>query len=138
MARPRKEIDEQAVEQAIAHGNTVDDAATILGVSKDTLERRFAACIEKGRANMRASLRKRQFELALGGNVTMQIWLGKQLLGQADKVQHTGAGDGPIRTEHTEKHVVDYDAIETELAKIGTRMAGRAAANGNGQSVHSD
>lgn len=96
VARPRKDVDERTVTEAIAHGNTVEDAASILGVSKDTLERRFAACIEKGRAEMRSSLRKKQFELAMSGNPTMQIWLGKQLLGQSDKQDMTSGGE-PLR-----------------------------------------
>ena len=33
------------------------------------------------------SLRRQQFKSAEAGNVTMQIWLGKQYLGQTDKVE---------------------------------------------------
>lgn len=33
----------------------------------------------------KASLRRMQFKSAEDGNVTMQIWLGKQMLGQRDK-----------------------------------------------------
>ena len=35
------------------------------------------------------SLRRAQFEKALGGNVAMQIWLGKQHLDQKDKIEQT-------------------------------------------------
>ena len=35
------------------------------------------------------SLRRAQFEKALGGNVAMQIWLGKQHLDQRDKIEQT-------------------------------------------------
>jgi hypothetical protein len=37
-------------------------------------------------------LRKAQLDAALGGNVTMQIWLGKQMLGQKDsaELEHSG------------------------------------------------
>jgi hypothetical protein len=69
---------------------------------EDTLERNFAGDIEKGRETAKASLRRFQWKSAAGGNVTMQIWLGKQLLGQTDKVASQppeewkfGLGDGP-------------------------------------------
>jgi len=39
------------------------------------------------------SLRRKQMQVALAGNVTMLIFLGKQYLGQSDKVDHTTKGD---------------------------------------------
>ena len=38
----------------------------------------------------KASLRRMQYGAANKGNVTMQIWLGKQYLGQNDKQEITG------------------------------------------------
>lgn len=58
--------------------------ALLLGCSKDTLERRFAAVIEKARSQMKMSLRRTQIKLAENGNVAMAIWLGKQYLGQRE------------------------------------------------------
>jgi len=43
-------------------------------------------------------LRAKQYQTAMSGNVTMQIWLGKQRLGQTDKLEHQGKDGGPIRT----------------------------------------
>lgn len=40
---------------------------------------------EAGQARGAISLRRAQMQSALGGDRTMQIWLGKQLLGQVDK-----------------------------------------------------
>lgn len=50
------------------------------------------AAIERGRAKGRRSLQAKQFEVAMKGNVSMLIWLGKQLLGQKDSVniEHEG------------------------------------------------
>jgi hypothetical protein len=39
----------------------------------------------RGRGKGRASLRRSQWTLAQAGNATMNIWLGKQMLGQRDK-----------------------------------------------------
>lgn len=38
---------------------------------------------------MRTSLRRMQWSKAKEGNVTMMIWLGKQVLGQKDRVEET-------------------------------------------------
>lgn len=85
MARPKIEIDAEQVEKLAAIGCKVEEMADFFGCSRDTLERRFAAEITKGRANVRISLRRMQIEAAKRGNVVMQIWLGKQILGQRDK-----------------------------------------------------
>ena len=47
----------------------------------------FRDIYEMGRANACASLRRRQFEKAMGGDTTMLIYLGKQLLGQRDIIE---------------------------------------------------
>jgi hypothetical protein len=49
----------------------------------------------------RVALRSKQFELALAGNPTMLIWLGKQVLGQRDKIdQEIGNKEGrALKTE---------------------------------------
>ena len=39
----------------------------------------------KGRGGRRLSLKRAQWKSAMGGNVAMLIWLGKQDLGQSDK-----------------------------------------------------
>ena len=96
MARPRKEVDIKMLEGLAKIGCTDEEMATLLGVSSDTLVRRFAEYIKKGRAEMKMSLRRLQIRLADEGNATMAIWLGKQNLGQKDKVEHTGEGNGPL------------------------------------------
>lgn len=86
MARPKKQIDPEQVENLAAIHCTNEEIAAALGCSADTLTRRFADRIKKGKARGRASLRRKQWELAQKGNATMLIWLGKQLLGQSDRV----------------------------------------------------
>lgn len=86
MARPKKQIDEKLVHDLAAINCTMDEIAAVAGCSKDTLERRFAAIIKEGREQGKASIRRLQYELAKKGNATMLIWLGKQLLGQREKI----------------------------------------------------
>ena len=123
MARPRKDVDEKQVERAAAIGCTVAEIAVVLGVSKDTLERRFAASIEKGRERGRRSLRRMQWKTAKAGNPTMQIWLGKQLLGQADKQELTGRDGGPIQTmDLTRLSDRELQDLERLASKAGGRL----------------
>lgn len=82
------------------------EAAALLGVSKSCFNEFLAKnkkaleAFEEGLENGKASLRRMQFKNAQAGNVTMQIWLGKQYLGQKDKheTEHTGKDGGPIES----------------------------------------
>lgn len=85
MARPRKNIDAALVEKLASIHCTTPEIAAMCDCSEDTIERRFAGILNKGRAKGRVSLRRLQWETAQKGNVGMQIWLGKQLLNQVDQ-----------------------------------------------------
>jgi transcriptional regulator with XRE-family HTH domain len=91
---PKKPADSTiaAVEKLSAIGCTLEEIAAVVGISKRQLIRRekdpkFLAALERGRAQGRMSLRRAQWKAAMGtdtipANITAQIWLGKQLLGQ--------------------------------------------------------
>lgn len=98
MARPRKQIDPEQVSELAKIGCTHEEMAAVLKCSPDTLTRRFAECIKEGRECGKSSLRRLQWESAYKGNIGMQIWLGKQWLGQRDKndTELSGPGGGPI------------------------------------------
>lgn len=85
MARPRKKIDPAQVEKLAAIQCSYAEMAAVLGCNESTLTRRFAQAIKKGREIGRSSLKRRQYKLAMDGNATMLIWLGKQHLQQEDK-----------------------------------------------------
>ena len=84
-------LDASKVEALAALQCTMEEIASGLGISRSTLIRRreedptIDTAIEKGRELGTRSLRRLQYEAAKGGNVTMQIWLGKQWLKQTDK-----------------------------------------------------
>jgi hypothetical protein len=84
------------LKQLAALGLSSAEIAAVLDCSKDTLERRYKEVIETGRQTRNASLRRKQYEVATGGNPTMLIWLGKQFLGQKDQVEHSGELDSTI------------------------------------------
>lgn len=85
MARPPIEIDGEQVYKLAQIGCKTKEIAAYFGVSDDTITRRYAAELEKGRSELRMSLRRWQLESAKKGNVVMMIWLGKQMLGQQER-----------------------------------------------------
>lgn len=99
MARPQLEIDEDTVEKLASIHCTMNEIASVVGCSVDTLERRFAEVIARGRDKGKTSLRRIQFEIAKKGNAQMAIWLGRILLGQKEIVD--GAPLDPSRQTPT-------------------------------------
>ena len=53
-------------------------------IDENTLRYNFSDIMEKGREDLKHSLRRAQIKVALSGNATMLIWLGKNILGQVD------------------------------------------------------
>ncbi len=87
MGRPKLVLDENQIVQLAAINCSLAEMAAVLDCDAKTLTSRFSSVIEKGRNTGKMSLKRKQWEVAMGGNVTMLIWLGKQNLGQTDKVE---------------------------------------------------
>lgn len=90
--RPSMEFDIAEVEKLGMLGATAPEIAAWFNCGLRTIERRmaktdgeFRRAYEKGFGRLKISLRRQQIEIAKGGSVAMLIWLGKQMLGQADK-----------------------------------------------------
>jgi transposase len=86
-AAPDPDITAQKVEALAALGMNGTDIAAYFGTSKSTISKKYAAIIEKGRERLKVSLRQAQIKAALEGSNVMLIWLGKQLLGQSEKIE---------------------------------------------------
>lgn len=84
MARPKADVDANEVFKLAKLGCKTEEIADWFGVSTDTIQRRFAAELSKGRADVKLSLRRWQLQHAENGNASLLIWLGKQMLGQRD------------------------------------------------------
>lgn len=82
--RPPKNIDQEMVDKLASIGCTGDEIAAVLGCCRDTLYARFSDSLKKGQQKAKVTLRRMQWQSATSGNVTMQIWLGKNLLGQSN------------------------------------------------------
>lgn len=89
------EINWEVVEAVCEYGATLNEVAERIGVHPCTIERHIRDkfdCTFKEYRDRRAGLtvlklRQKQIEVALKGNVSMLIWLGKNLMGQTDKVE---------------------------------------------------
>lgn len=103
--RPPAEIDWEKVGNLLQAGCTAEGIAAIIGVGVRTLQNRcwqdnkvyFSAFSQQKRAKGDDMLRAKQFTLAMEGDKTMLVWLGKNRLGQADKHEVTGKDGGPLQ-----------------------------------------
>ena len=111
VGRPKANVDPRLVETLAGIGCTLAEIAAACNCNRDTIADNFSAEIEKGRENGKTRLRKKQIEVALAGNVSMLIWLGKQMLGQAEKVEakteHSGQINGTLDPD-AKKAVEDW------------------------------
>jgi hypothetical protein len=101
MARPSKNLESMEFDgwdqlDALIIWASQEYCAEKLGISIDSLARRlkekgysFAEYKRKRQEPMRINLLKKQYDVAMAGNVSMLIWLGKQHLGQSDKQDTT-------------------------------------------------
>lgn len=107
MPRKKIKIDWSKVDKMLEAGCTGTECAASLGIHEDTLynacEREHKTGFSAYRAQKRAAgdvlLRVAQFKKALGGETSMQIWLGKNRLGQSDKVETSFPGVSKVEFE---------------------------------------
>lgn len=93
-----KTVDRDLVYKLACIQCTHQEIAEAVGVSVDTISRRFKDLIEQGRAKGRQSLRRAQWDKAMKGDTKMLTWLGKQILKQQDQVQND-EGNTPLPWE---------------------------------------
>ena len=90
--RPRVEIDQEMLARLAKMLFTAADCAIFLGCGVGTIDRRlkeagwagYGEFFHRHSAWARVRLRQAQWKSAMEGNATIQIWLGKQYLGQTN------------------------------------------------------
>jgi hypothetical protein len=143
--RPLIEFDLTQLENLGAISAVQSEVAAWYRVSLSTIEKRmadeetlythqgaqctFRQVYEMGIGRGKMSLRRAQMDLALGGNATMQIWLGKQLLAQRDNLELTGANSGPIQHSDTSARQALLDRVHL-LAPDPNPQAGTRRSDG--------
>lgn len=104
MARPRKEINQETFEKLCGLQCTEDEICawfdttrkTVDAWCKRTYKARFSTVFDQKRGTGKISLRRKQFEVALSGNPTMLIWLGRNYLQQSETVEVRKPDDDPL------------------------------------------
>lgn len=90
--RPQKEIDWKLLDALIVWASQEYCAeqldmhiGTLAEKIKDKFQMSFPEYKHKRQEGLRINLLKKQYDVAMQGNVTMLIWLGKQHLNQSEK-----------------------------------------------------
>jgi len=106
MSRPLKPIDWNMVDKLLQAHTPGTEIAASFDMHPDTfynrVEKEFGMgfteyCSQKKRKGEN-NLRLAQFKNALEGNTTMQVWLGKNWLGQRDEPKEEKEFDGSLAT----------------------------------------
>ncbi len=92
MTAPKPQIDLTQLAKLAEIGCPIQDVAAYFKVDAQTLKSKLKkdplkTIWNNGQARGRIKLLNAQMATALSGDKTMQIWLGKQMLNQADKVE---------------------------------------------------
>ena len=74
----------QDVESLAKSWASYKELAEYFQVKENTFRDHFRENVEKARALTKIALRRKQIEVALSGNTSMLIWLGKNILEQSD------------------------------------------------------
>ena len=84
VGRDSKVIPPEEVYKLAAIGCKDREIADWFGIDGNTLRYNFSVELLKGRETLKQSLRRAQLQVALNGNPTMLIFLGKVILGQRE------------------------------------------------------
>lgn len=96
--KTKRELGQGDFERLCSYGCTAKEMTDWFRASTKTIEawcnqtydgKHFSEVCDMFLSDTRARLRNKQIEIALAGNKTMLIWLGKQLLGQRDHQEMT-------------------------------------------------
>lgn len=103
MPRPKIQVDWVKVDQLLEAGCDGTQVAAYFGMHEDTFYERvleqhkvgFTAYKAQKRARGNSLLLGKQFQVAMSGDKTMLVWLGKQRLDQSDQAHfdHTSGGE---------------------------------------------
>ena len=105
------------VELMASIGCTDREIAEYFGINDDTLRYNLKDFLINGRQQLKNSLRRAQLRVALDGNATLLIWLGKQILGQAENPVNTD-DNKPLPWNDDEEREELIDDLEEELDNL--------------------
>jgi hypothetical protein len=108
--RPLRDVDLALVRDLAKIHCTYDEIAAVLGVSLKIIEHRLVDIIDQARNEGRSSLRRAMWNVAVNkGNVSMLIWLSKNLLNFSDKHYLESK---PTDSNENSRLVVDFGELK--------------------------
>ena len=105
------------VELMASIGCTDREIAQYFGIDDQSMRHNFQDQLIQGRMNLKNSLRRAQLRVALDGQPSMLIWLGKNILNQTDQPQGTEDTKPLPWTDEDEKEEFIED-LEDELEEL--------------------
>ena len=107
------------------------ECAILLGMNTQTFRRlmkedvQFKVGMERGRAQGKRAIRQKQYDMAMEDNEKMLVWLGKNILGQADKKEVEHAAKDPLKAlldeigaNNAAPAIAGDDAIEVQAVEV--------------------
>jgi len=116
-------IDWSLVDKYLIGGAKGTEIAGAIGVHEETLYNRckeeqgmiYTAYSAKLKQKGDTMLHTKQFQVAMNGNTSMLIWLGKQRLGQTDQPKNSDTFNGSLASLLDVMHLIktssDFDAL---------------------------
>ena len=129
MARPKRQFtdeDEQQMYKYALAGCQNGTIARLMCISLTTLIRRYGSLLTEKRAERKYNLRKNQTDLTKN-NPAMAIFLGKNELGQIDKVEHIEKSEPIKPLTVAERAIVQEAASKILLLKLNEPKAQESA-----------
>ena len=121
---PKLTVDERLLKEVEGCGRlhcTEAEMGMFFGVSEDTINRlmredeRVSNAFYKGIGIFKISLRRKQSRLA-ESNASMAIHLGKNYLGQKDKIEHSGDANNPLHVNVRAMSVGQFEEVARRVA----------------------
>jgi hypothetical protein len=118
------------VETCMAAGMTVEQVCGIVGRTRTTLMQRVGDEVRNGAARCNSVVVGKLFEKCMNGDTIALLFWCKARLGwqERQRVEHTGAGGGPIQTEAVE---AEANAFTQKILSMATRFEPPAAPPSN-------
>ena len=85
----QKIVDPDEVYRMAEIGCTMEEMSHFFQVDRETIKYNFWPYIKRAEVELWKKIRVKQIEVAMEGNPTMLIWLGKNMLGQSDSPHNT-------------------------------------------------
>ena len=111
--RPRKPVDVEVIRKLAALGCTNAEIGAWFELDESTIRKGYSEIVKLGRETGRTTLRRLQWKRCHKGSDVMLIHLGKQLLGQAEKVDQT-VYNNPVVVEMPPKDGDDQTTTDAD------------------------